>query len=82
MAEPPIAIDDDTRREVYQGGPFLVPRKVCVHSLVGRPELNALTGTAVEWSAARERYKVRMDRMELAPVWIKPANLSDRKSVV
>ena len=53
-----------------------MPRKVCVHSLVGRPELNALTGTAVQWSAERERYQVRMDRLEAVEVWIKPANLA------
>ena len=39
-----ITIDDDTWKEVYQGGPFVVPRKVCVHSLVGRLDLNSLTG--------------------------------------
>ena len=70
------AMVDDATRRAYQGGPFLVPRKVCVHSLVARPELNALTATALEWSAERQRYLVRMDRHETAPIWIKPANLT------
>ena len=46
---------DDASRRAYQGGPFLVPRKVLVHSLVTRPELNALIATALEWSAERQR---------------------------
>ena len=67
---------DDAARRAYQGGPFLVPRKVLVHSLVARPELNALNATALEWSASRQCYLVRMDRLEEAPIWIKPTNLT------
>lgn len=47
-----------------------------MHSLVARPELNALLGTAIEWSAQRQRYQVRLDRHETPPVWMKPANLT------
>ena len=71
-----VMVVDDASRRAYQGGPFLVPRKVLVHSLVARPELNALFATALEWSAERQRYLVRMDRHETAPIWIKPANLT------
>ena len=49
-------------------------RRVILHSLANKPELNGVTGKAVSFDAAKGRYGVVLDT-EMAQISLKPANL-------
>jgi hypothetical protein len=52
----------------------LLGKKVAIHGLVAKPELNGLEGRAFSYDDAKGRYGVRIDSREVS---IKPQNLTE-----
>ena len=53
----------------------LVGRRVRIHGLSGRPELNGLSGTATSYLSAKGRYAVAVAGHD--SVLLKPSNLQE-----